>query len=386
MSTSQSIPKPAVTASDVVKNQATTSAPTSAASKSSQKAARRWQAEAPSNIALIKYMGKTEYSANRPTNTSLSYTLPHLKTYVELELAPSFAAQDDWQPLSEGEKLTEGTLSKAGIMSEQKYAKLSLSHRGLSRFLAHLQNLKTHFDFTGHFHVRSANDFPSDCGLASSASSFAALTRAACMALSDLTGRPLPSIAEQANWSRRGSGSSCRSFFSPWAIWTKDSVSAAEGLSFNDLGHQVIVVNEDLKTVSSSEAHKRVTTSLLFENRPNRAENRAADLLAALGANRDWQAAFEITWAEFWDMHSLFETSRPSFGYMTAGSLEVAQFVKNQIWGRSGDGPLITMDAGPNVHLLYKQDKAGRAAAAKVATHFASRFAVITSDLGEPRT
>ena len=45
----------------------------------------RWYASAPSNIALIKYMGKTDYNGNKPTNSSLSYTLTHLNTHVEIE-------------------------------------------------------------------------------------------------------------------------------------------------------------------------------------------------------------------------------------------------------------------------------------------------------------
>ena len=39
-------------------------------------------ASAPANIALIKYMGKTDVLSNRPTNSSLSWTLGHLQTFV----------------------------------------------------------------------------------------------------------------------------------------------------------------------------------------------------------------------------------------------------------------------------------------------------------------
>ena len=34
-----------------------------------------WFAKAPSNIALIKYMGKKDAELNLPMNSSLSYTL-----------------------------------------------------------------------------------------------------------------------------------------------------------------------------------------------------------------------------------------------------------------------------------------------------------------------
>lgn len=42
------------------------------------------EASAPSNIALIKYMGKTDAVSNKPTNVSISYTLDELKTFVRM--------------------------------------------------------------------------------------------------------------------------------------------------------------------------------------------------------------------------------------------------------------------------------------------------------------
>ena len=41
---------------------------------------------APSNIALIKYMGKTDSTRNLPENPSLSMTLDRLCTYLEVEI------------------------------------------------------------------------------------------------------------------------------------------------------------------------------------------------------------------------------------------------------------------------------------------------------------
>ena len=69
-----------------------------------------------------------------------------------------------------------------------------------------------------------------------------------------------------------------------------------------------------------------------------------------------WRRAFEIVWAEFWDMHALFETAKPPFGYMTSQSMRVLTDVRH-IWEKYQDGPLATMDAGANVHLLYREDQ-----------------------------
>jgi diphosphomevalonate decarboxylase len=334
-----------------------------------QAASSIWTATAPSNIALIKYMGKVEATGsgkNSPTNTSLSFTLPHLLSYVQLERDASLL-RDQWEPLVSFEGKT--------------FEALALSEKGALRFLAHLQLLKTHFGFNGFFRVRSANGFPSDCGLASSASSFAALTEVAVESLSALTGKPAPSIEQVANFSRLGSGSSCRSFFEPWSVWTPERVGDVPELKpFGDLLHQVVVVDERVKAVSSSEAHKRVTTSALFAGRPERADVRVKEFVSALKKD-DWRAAFEIAWAEFWDMHALFETSKPSFGYMTGGSLEVLNFVRDQLWAVDGDGPLVTMDAGPNVHLLYRNTELAKTQARKLEQFAKGQFTVFSLGL-----
>lgn len=314
-----------------------------------------WRAEAPANIALIKYMGKTEGSSNRPTNSSLSYTLDHLKSYVELEVAPA-GKDDSWESIT-GSRF------------------LHLSEKGQARFLRHLKFLKDAYQYEGGFRVRSGNEFPSDCGLASSASSFAALTQAACEALPQLTNKKPVSISEAADFSRQGSGSSCRSFYTPWAIWGTEGVRPVE-LPYQQLVHQVVVVDDKVKLVSSSDAHKRVITSLLFKGRVDRAEQRLRDLLNAL-KNERWSDAYEITWAEFWDMHALFETARPSFGYMNSDSLNVLRHVQREMWHNQGDGPLVTMDAGPNVHLLYRPEQTELAKQFQGA--FGAKYKVISS-------
>lgn len=330
------------------------------------KPAQKWSAQAPSNIALIKYMGKTGAGPNRPTNSSLSYTLTHLKSLVELETISS--GEDIWEPLRTDFEGRELPL-------------VELSEKGKQRFLAHLKRIKEEFEFEGAFVVRSANDFPSDCGLASSASSFAALTMAALKAVCELKGCELPPLEAAAEISRKGSGSSCRSFFTPWAFWSAEGgVRAANEIKVQDLLHQVIAVDDKKKLVSSSEAHTRVTSSLLFQGRPERAELRARALIKALGSEWNWKEAFEITWAEFWDMHALFETSVPSFGYMTGASLEVLDWVRNSLWRKNDDGPLVTMDAGPNIHLLYRNDPSGREAFMAVEKKFSARFKIYSSE------
>jgi diphosphomevalonate decarboxylase len=294
-----------------------------------------WSAQAPANIALIKYMGKQTTGNNRPANASLSYTLNQLQSHVTLE--PLAGTTDRWLPLAR-----EGAaLFHLNIASQE-------------RFLRHLSNLKAYFHYSGGFLVKSNNNFPHGTGLASSASSFAALTQCAIKALSELTQMPIPSIEEQAMLSRQGSGSSCRSFFTPWALWDDEQVSAIE-LPYSSLRHQVIVIDKKEKAVSSSAAHQRILSSPFYATRPKQAQKHLERLLAALTA-KQWAVAFDTCWQEFQDMHRLFSTCETPFSYITEQTQGALQTLQD-LWMRCGDGPLVTMDAGPNIHLLYRSDQ-----------------------------
>ncbi len=296
----------------------------------------KWTADAPSNIALIKYMGKVDHTSNVPSNPSFSYTLNHLKTFVEVEA--NNVQEDDWQPLS-----------------LPNIKPIELSVQGQMRYLNHVKRLKAAFDYDGYFTIRSVNNFPADCGLASSASSYAALTKAMVNALCELTGQHQPTTEGLADLSRQASGSSCRSFYSPWCLWDADNSVKTVSLPYQDLLHQVVVVDNHKKSISSSEAHHRVAQSHLNDNRAQRTKERLDKLLSAL-SEEDWRQAYVICWQEFWDMHALFETSDPPFGYMTPDSFSVLNMVR-KLWQENGDGPLVTMDAGPNIHLLYRPDQ-----------------------------
>lgn len=297
----------------------------------------KWQASAPANIALIKYMGKTSADVNLPANTSLSYTLEYLRSFVELELQDDLT-QDKWEPLHDEQATFVPTLN---LNAQQRYIK-------------HLTFIKKQFNFTGYFIIRSANNFPAGCGIASSAASFAALTLCAVNALTELTQQKPLTMLEIANLSRQGSGSSCRSLFGPWVLWREQVIEQIK-LPYQQLHHYVVVVSEHHKAISSSEAHQRVLTSLLYAGRDERAERRLELLINALH-QQDWQQAWAIVWQEFWDMHALFETAAQPFGYMQANTLEVLDYLRAG-WENTGDGPLVTLDAGPNVHVLFRPDQ-----------------------------
>ena len=292
----------------------------------------RGEAQGCANIALIKYMGKRDPDGNIASNPSVSYTLPHLKTTVTVSGAST--GPDRWEFLADAGGVPMG-----------------LTPEGERRFLGYVRKLCDLWDYPQSVVVRSANNFPADAGIASSASSFCGATRAVAAFL-----RRHETVTQLAQLSRTGSGSSCRSFFDPWCMWDGDSIHA---LAF-PVGrpmHMVVIVDGGRKTVSSSDAHVRVASSPHFPGRADRARARMNQLLPALEAS-DWRRAYEICSEEFEDMHDLFHTSDPPFRYRTAGSERIVRDCAD-LWATERDGPIVTMDAGPNVHLLFRQDQRG---------------------------
>ncbi len=300
-----------------------------------------WEALAPSNLALIKYAGKKDKS-NIPLNPSLSYTLDNLVTKVRI--SPIEDSEDKWEALK-----------------DKEYFPIQLSPPAVERFLNFFQFLKEIFQVSGSYLVQSANNFHASVGAASSASSFCALTLATHkMALSCSTD---PESVESFTpsclsiLSRRGSGSSCRSFFRPWALWEEEGARPLT-LPFENLIHKLVLVDEKSKPVSSSEAHEEILTSPVFEGRVQRAKDRLSALLSALN-EQNWKVCFEIVWDEFQDLHQLYETS--GIVYRNEKSHEVLNAIKI-FWKKEKHGPLVTMDAGSSVHLLYRSDQKKMAA------------------------
>ena len=287
----------------------------------------------PSNIALIKYMGK-EKGGNVPSNPSFSYTLDHLISGVKLT---PIEKKDDWSSL-EGEG----------------WIPLQMNDFEKNRFLLFFKKLKNIFQLKHNYLIQSANNFPKSTGIASSASSFSALTQAVYQqSLKEKTCKQF-SVEELACISRQGSGSSCRSFFRPWCLWDRDKIQSVS-LPIQKLEHDFIVLSKEAKTVSSSEAHQRVKTSSYFQGRPQRVQERLKQLLSAL-KNQKWKEAYQVVWEEFEDMHRLFETSQPSFSYRN-DSVKKVLTILDQFWKDHKDGPLVTMDAGACIHLLYRCDQ-----------------------------
>lgn len=162
---------------------------------------------APSNIALIKYWGKDDASCNWPANSSLSMTLKNSCTTTRISSANSNQHElyFDGQKLDANNSFAQKTWAQLERIRQYLYPKQSLIP----------------------LCIESKNSFPSGCGIASSASSMAALTLGLYYFLSgdknfnycedDTKLRMLSDLA------RLGSGSACRSLLGGFVEWERGS-------------------------------------------------------------------------------------------------------------------------------------------------------------------
>ncbi len=292
---------------------------------------------APSNIAVIKYMGKSDTSVNLPANSSLSLTLDALCTMTEIEHSPASGFQLEWTGVSE--------------MGGRSLRPLALQEKDRPKMERHFRRVLEHFGapLAGRWQVRTGNAFPAGAGIASSASGFAALT----LAIAAVIGKQQTPRSELAALSRQGSGSSCRSFEGPWVQWDHENAASVEW-SLGPLTDLVILIEESEKAVGSSEAHQRVRTSPNWSGRVERAKSRLARIRSSL-VEGDWKSFSSTCWDEAMDMHELFHTSEPSFSYWKPQTREVLAWLES-IGAHRGDVKIgVTLDAGPNVHLLIPQ-------------------------------
>jgi diphosphomevalonate decarboxylase len=307
-------------------------------------------------------MGKStragDEGRNIPENASLSMTLSNLCSFVELRTVHTEEGKIVWVPevpvgaRGEVPKLDEKGIEKfvrhfelcrerAGAIARERRIELDPTRMARASFGAEL---------------RSANTFPHSAGIASSASSFAALTLATFAyfardpAMFQARFRADVELRRAlATLSREGSGSSCRSFEGPFVSWSGERATAVPS-HLPRLSDLVIVVSAGEKKVGSSEAHRRVRTSPHWEGRVERAERRHTELVAAISSG-DFSTLSAIAEADFRDMHQLFETAAPPFSYFVEGTEKVLEFLEKEV-----DGSIaVTMDAGPNVHLIVLQ-------------------------------
>lgn len=301
------------------------------------------QYSAPSNIALIKYWGK--HGNQLPNNPSLSLTLSHAVTHTQM----NFRASDS------------GLIVRYFFDRERNDAfenKVVRYLESLHSELPFLQNLELEF--------HSSNTFPHSTGIASSASSMAALAQ--CLVhLEQINTKTDSSKVQQLQrasyLARLGSGSAARSLYNGWVTWGEIEAFAQTSNEyatpylgeitpiFQSMGDAVLIVDSRKKKVSSTLGHSLMNAHPFAEARYKQAREHLKLLFASLQQGDFHQFAM-IVETEALTLHSLLMTSSLDGMLLKANSLNLIEAIRRA--RQELNLPVcFTIDAGPNIHLLY---------------------------------
>ena len=298
---------------------------------------------APSNIAIVKYWGKLENQI--PQNPSISLTLNESITTTSLSLKPKSNNNSNLKFEFEGEtnKAFEDK-TRAFFKKIDKYFPFILNH---------------------DIEIKSKNNFPHSSGIASSASSMAALS--ACLVDFEKMNSSEMSddfFYKKASFiSRIGSGSASRSICGPVVIWGESeayensndlyavNISNQTHEIFKDFNDTILIIDPGQKKISSTEGHKLMNKNPFSNQRYDIARKNVIDLKNILKSG-DLDGFISIAESEALMIHSLMLTSNPSYILMKPNTLKVISKI-TEYRSESKLPICFTLDAGSNVHLLY---------------------------------
>lgn len=289
------------------------------------------KAFAPSNIALCKYWGKRDAELNLPINGSLSISLGELGSQTEIK--PSVSGQDEVY-------LNGNKVDSSDRFAAKVSAFINLFRRELNQPVV----------------VKTVNNIPTAAGLASSASGFAALM----LAVNDFYRLGLNESMLSA-FARMGSGSASRSIYQGFVEWQKgtredgmDSCAVPLNINWRDFRVGLLKVATGKKKVDSRAGMQRTVDSApLYKSWPEQA---AKDLLTIKRAleSRDFELLGETAEQNALSMHATMIGSWPPLLYWQPESVAAM----HRVWElRSLGVPVyLTMDAGPNLKLLFTEE------------------------------
>ncbi|MEZ4906592.1 MAG: diphosphomevalonate decarboxylase [Saprospiraceae bacterium] len=302
--------------------------------------------KSPSNIALVKYWGK--YKNQIPINPSISFTLSQAYTQTIIEY--SSKKKDD------------------NKISFDFYFEGKQKPEFARRITSYLNSLLEIFPFLTqlHFEIFSDNSFPHSSGIASSASSMSSLA----LCLNSIERNLFEVNLDYDHFTKRssyvarlGSGSACRSIFPKIALWGKmeeiPESSDEYGIPLQHILHpnfqnyhdDILIVSKKAKSISSSDGHKIMSQHQFKDGRIKQVNKRLYFLLRALQSG-DYEKFGEILENEALTLHSMMLSSEPAYILLEPNTLKIIQMVES--FRNSTKLPVyFSLDAGPNVHLLY---------------------------------
>ena len=299
----------------------------------------------PSNLAIVKYWGK--YGRQLPRNASISLTLDNAYSETSLE----YVEKEDNREITL-DFYFEGKVNEA-------FGK---------RILKFLNSVSDELPFLKAYHltIHSHNSFPHSAGIASSASSMSALALCLCR-MEQQVAYTLPAeemfYRRASYFSRLASGSACRSLYpyaASWGVTTQIQGSSDEFATpcanllhdvFKSFHDDILIISQSEKSVSSSAGHELMEGNPFAPLRYELADRNLGTLMQAFAAG-DLETFGTIAEEEALMLHALMMTSHPSYILMEGGSVDAIKKVRN--FRNDTKLPLyFSLDAGPNLHLLY---------------------------------
>ena len=300
----------------------------------------------PSNIALIKYWGKTGIQI--PANPSVSFTLKN--AFTETSLSYDKKASDQEYSV---ELLFEGVQNETF----------------LSKVLTFFERVEPYFSFLKayHFRIETSNSFPHSSGIASSASGMSALALCLCSIEKKLAGNntDYPFFQKASHIARLGSGSACRSVYGKLAMWGKHTLFPESNDEwavpypsrvdpvFDTFQDTILLVDKGQKQVSSSLGHSLMNSNPFSEQRFQVANDNISKLNEFMQKGNIDEFG-KLVEKEALMLHALMMTSDPYFLLFKPNTLHIIE----KVWdfrNQHGSKVYITLDAGANVHLLYPE-------------------------------
>jgi len=301
----------------------------------------KWKS--PSNIAIVKYWGK--HGIQLPKNPSLSFTLSSAHTLTSLAYKSKSGDGISLKFLFEGEE-------------NQAFA---------DKIIKFLESLVPDMPFLGqlHFDIESSNSFPHSSGIASSASAMSALALCLCSVEHELFGT-LPGvddyIQKTSHLARLGSGSASRSVIPQVGAWgtcahvpnsTDIYAVGMDGVHevFKTYHDDILIINAGEKAVSSRAGHALMNGNPYAAARYQQAHDRMGELVSIMKSG-DVHAFGKLAEDEAMTLHALMMCSDPSYVLMKPQTLSAIEDIR-AYRAKTGHPVYFTLDAGPNIHLLY---------------------------------
>lgn len=301
----------------------------------------------PANIALIKYWGK--HGDQLPRNPSISMTLSESVTTTEVSWSQT-AGDPVHTFLFDGRK-------------EPAFEQRILEY--LNKMVCLLPDLAG-FSLS----ISSRNNFPHSSGISSSASFMSSLALCLIRADEKISGITLSETEfyRKASFlARLGSGSAARSVFGGFTIWgatpyvTGSSDEYAIPVNhhvhpvFKTYRDAVLIVSSRVKSLSSSAGHRLMELNPFASARYRSAGENTGSLIRILSSG-DQEGFIRLVEEEAMTLHGLILASPGGPLLMEPGTIELIRRIRDYRT-QTGSRLCFTLDAGPNIHLLYPESE-----------------------------